>query len=303
MIQRLEQRFGKYAIPHLMNYIIGGYLIGYLVYVASMMTGQSLISFLLLDPHWILRGQIWRLFSWVLLPPIQNIFFEIIMMVFYWQLGRVLEANWGAFRFNLYIFGGILFTIIGAFAVYGIMFAVTGIPVSLNGYFTTEYINLSIFLAFAVCFPDNQVLLYFIIPVKMKWLAIVYGAIVAYDFLIADLPGKVAIVASMLNFLVFFWMHGHKPGAYSYRRYNRSPKGFSFGFGKKGAGAAPGGRPPGPSPFGGRQGGSMNISRHKCCICGRTDISNPDLTFRFCSKCNGNYEYCNDHLFSHQHKS
>ncbi len=287
MISQLERRFGKYAIPHLMNYIIGGYLIGYLIYVASMQTGHSLVSYLVLDPHWILRGQVWRLISWVLLPPIQNIFFEIIMMVFYWQLGTMLEARWGTFRFNLYIFGGIFFTVIGSFLIYGFMLLTTGISVSLNGYFTTEYINLSIFLAYAISYPDMQVLLYFIIPVKMKWLAIVYGVIVAYDFLITGLPGKMAIAASLLNFAVFFLMSGHKPLStplHSYNKKSKIPR-------------------PGAKAFGGDFGSSknVNISRHKCSICGRTDISNPELVFRFCSKCNGNYEYCNDHLFSHKH--
>ena len=302
MIQRLERRFGQYAIPRLMNYIIGGYMIGYLIYVASMMTGRPLISYLVLDPHWIVQGQVWRLVSWVLLPPIQNVFFEIIMMVFYWQLGTMLEARWGAFRFNLYILGGILCTIIGAFLVYGFMFFTTGISVSLNGYFTTEYINLSIFLAFAISYPDMQVLLYFLIPVKMKWMAIVYGVIVAYQFLMTGLPGKVAIAASLANFLIFCLMSGHKTTGTFYR--SAGPR-----MGKRFAGFGPGkrssnGPAPGAAPFGGFSSGSdrtMNISRHKCSICGRTDISNPELVFRFCSKCNGNYEYCNDHLFSHKH--
>ena len=206
MIQRMERRLGRYAIPHLMNYIIGGYVIGYLIYVASMMTGQPYILYLTLDPRLILQGQVWRLVTWVLFPPIQIVFFEIIMMVFYWQLGTVLENTWGTFRFNLYIFGGMIFTIIGAFLVFAYEYIVTGIPVSLSGYFSTEYINLSIFLAFAVSYPEMRVLLYFIIPVKMKWMALVYGLIAAYEFVMSGTAGKVAIVASLLNFIVFYLM-------------------------------------------------------------------------------------------------
>ena len=295
MIQRLERRFGRYAIPHLMNYIIGGYLIGYLVYVASLMTDQPLIMYLTLDPRLILQGQVWRLVSWVLIPPMQNVFFEIIMMVFYWQLGTVLENTWGTFRFNLYIFGGILFTIIGAFVVFIATYLMTGIPVSLNGYFSTEYINLSIFLAFAVSYPDMQVLLYFIIPVKMKWMAIVYALIALYEFAMSGLAGKVAIVASLLNFIVFYLMTRNYKSISPYERARQH---------KWKRESAPRGQAntAGSSPFGGFHGrGPVNISRHKCAVCGRTDISNPELTFRFCSKCNGNYEYCNDHLFTHKH--
>ena len=300
MIQRLERRLGRYAIVHLMNYIIGGYLIGYLVYVASMMTRMPLLNYLTLDPKLILSGQVWRLVSWILIPPLQNPFFEIIMMVFYWQLGTMLENTWGAFRFNLYMFGGMIFTVIGSFILFFIEYFATGIPLSLSGYFSTEYINLSIFLAFAVSYPDMQVLLYFLIPVKMKWMAIVYGLIVVYDFAVTGLPGKVAILASLLNFIVFYLMTRNYKSVSPYEaarkaKWKAQTKGFNTGKANNAGG----------NPFSGFSGNSrnVNISRHKCAICGRTDISNPELTFRFCSKCNGNYEYCNDHLFTHEHKA
>lgn len=300
MIQRLERRLGRYAIPHLMNYIIGGYLIGYLVYVASMMTKVPLIMYLTLDPALILRGQVWRLVSWILIPPLQNVFFEIIMMVFYWQLGTMLENTWGSFRFNLYMFGGMIFTVIGAFILFLAEYAITGIPVSLSGYFSTEYINLSIFLAFAVSYPDMQILLYFLIPVKMKWMAIVYGLIVVYEFAVSGVAGKVAIAASLLNFIVFYLMTRNYKSISPYESARKAKwKQKMEGFGSGASSNTSTG-----SPFGGFSGGStrVNISRHRCAICGRTDISNPELTFRFCSKCNGNYEYCNDHLFTHEHK-
>ena len=219
-------------------------------------------------------------------------------MVFYWQLGTVLENTWGTFRFNLYIFGGMIFTVIGAFLVFIYEYAVTGIPVSLSGYFTTEYINLSIFLAFAVSYPEMRVLLYFIIPVKMKWMALVYGLIAAYEFVMSGMAGKVAIVASLLNFIVFYLLTRNYKSISPYeqarkRKWRRATAGTG----------QTGGQSAGGSPFGGFSGSgkTVNISRHKCAVCGRTDVSNPELTFRFCSKCNGNYEYCNDHLFTHKH--
>ena len=327
MIQQLEHRFGRFSIRHLMNYIIAGYAVGYLIYVATLATynstGINLLSLLYLQPHLILKGQVWRLISWVLIPPLQNPLFEIIMMVFYWQLGNTLEDTWGSFRFNLYIFGGMFFTVIGAFVVYAITYFSTGISASIGGMFTTQYINLSIFLAFAMSYPEMRVMLYFLIPVKMKWMAIVYVAIVAYEFLLSGTAGKIAIVSSLLNFIIFYLMTRNYKSISPYeqarkarwRQATSGPRGSGggagpFGFGGQAGGARSAGQPgAGPAtrqqptggfgfPGGGR---TVNIARHKCAICGRTDISNPELTFRFCSKCNGNYEYCNDHLFTHSH--
>lgn len=271
-LNKMERKFGKFAIRGLMKYIIICYVIGYLI---EFMMPQ-VYSFLTLEPYLIFHyGQVWRLVSWVLIPPpTGNIFFAVIMIFLYYQLGNALEQTWGTFRFNLYIFGGVIFTILGALLLY----VITGVnsPVSIGGSFSTYYINMTIFLAFAVCYPDMQVMLYFIIPIKMKWMAIVYGALILYEIVTSGWSGRVAIIASILNFLIFFLstrnyrrvspkeIHRKK----SYRRQVRQPKG---------------------------------VTKHKCAICGRTELDDPNLEFRFCSKCNGNYEYCQDHLFTHEH--
>lgn len=118
-----------------------------------------------LEPYYIIhKFQIWRIFTWIMIPETPNILFFAIMLLLYYQLGTALENAWGTFRFNAYIIGGMLATLIGAFVLYFIYGAVTGSPVAgVGGYFSMQYINLSIFLAFAVCFPDMEVLLYFII--------------------------------------------------------------------------------------------------------------------------------------------
>ena len=271
-LNKMERKFGKFAIRGLMKYIIICYVIGYLI---EFMMPQ-VYSFLTLEPYLIFHyGQVWRLVSWVLIPPpTGNIFFAVIMIFLYYQLGNALEQTWGTFRFNLYIFGGVIFTILGALLLY----VITGVnsPVSIGGSFSTYYINMTIFLAFAVCYPDMQVMLYFIIPIKMKWMAIVYGALILYEIVTSGWSGRVAIIASILNFLIFFLstrnyrrvspkeIHRKK----SYRRQVRQPKG---------------------------------VTKHKCAICGRTELDDPNLEFRFCSKCNGNYEYCQEHLFTHVH--
>ncbi len=327
MLAKLERKIGKYAIPNLMNYLIAGYLIGYLLQLLEGALGWTIYSLMTLEPHYIIHGlQFWRIITWVLIPPATGndffgVFFAAIMMFFYWQLGRVLEQQWGTFRFNVYIFGGIIFTIIGAFLLY-VGYLLTGFTVTgMGGYFSTNYINLSIFLAFAVMYPDMRVLLYFIIPIKMKWMAIVYAIFMGITIVQAlgagNLPVAVAIVASLLNFGIFYigTKNSQSISPQQRRRQNAWKQatggfaGFNNGQGAQGSAQkgsdawerAKAAYEKGGATAANRTGGSGVISRHKCAICGRTELTNPDLEFRFCSKCNGNYEYCNDHLFTHKH--
>lgn len=311
MWNNLERRFGRFAIPRLMNYIIGGYAIGYLLYFMYRVTGLNYLAYLALDPYQILHitngipvPQVWRLITWVLIPPFgftfMDLIFGAIMMVFYWQLGNVLERSWGTFRFNCFIFGGIILTILFAFALYGIdgsVYPVTmqanAAPLAVWAYsfsFTTNYINMSIFLAFAICYPDMTVMLYFILPIKMKWMAILYAVITGYELitgLTAGNFGRVAVIlGSLVNFGIFYLSTRD-----FYRVSPRQVKRRAT-FRKQTAETN--------NPFAAAQ-GSRQGYRHKCCICGRTDVTNPELTFRYCSKCKGNREYCEDHLFTHTH--
>lgn len=275
-LNKLEKKFGKFAIPNLSLWLVLTYAIGYIM----MYMAPGLLSYLTLEPAFILQGQVWRLVTWVLIPPSAgNIFFYIIMIMLYYSLGSALERTWGTFRFNAYIFGGMLFTIIGAFITYGFYYFTGSLTVGIGYYVTTYYINMAIFLAFAVCFPDMQILLWFIIPVKMKWMAYVYAALTIYDFVTAGAAGRIAIVAALLNFLIFY---------FSTRNYQRvSPKEIHrkrvFKAQMRDAQRTSG------------------VTKHKCAICGRTEEDDPTLEFRFCSKCDGNYEYCQDHLFTHEH--
>ncbi len=275
-LNKLERKMGRFAIPNLIVWILAGYVVGYtLSYLAP-----GALNYLTLEPYYILKGQIWRLVTWVLMPPDSSLLFAVIMVIFYYQLGQALERTWGTFRFNVYIFGGIIFTVIGAFILYGVMYAVYGVPVAgMGAFFSTNYINMAIFLAFAVCYPDMEVLLYFIIPIKMKWMAVVYGVLIIFSLIQTNWAGRVAIIMSLLNFLVFY---------FSTRNYKRiSPKEIHRRQTFKSQMRQPAGH-----------GG---VTKHKCAICGRTELDDPTLEFRFCSKCEGNYEYCQDHLFTHQH--
>lgn len=279
-LNKMERKIGKYAIPNLMIYLIAAYCIGFVIY----MVNPNFMLMLTLSPYHILHGQVWRLITWILMPTDTRVFSLLIMALLYYQLGSALERSWGTFRFNVYIFGGMLFTVIGAFILYGI-YAASGtgnletISLISSLTFTTNYINLTIFLAFAVMYPEMQILLFFIIPVKMKWMAVVYAVLIAINLILTSWGGRIAIIMSILNFLIFFL---------STRNYRRvSPKEIH----RKQVFKAQMREP---------RKGSM-VTKHKCAVCGRTELDDPNLEFRFCSKCDGNYEYCQDHLFTHQH--
>ena len=279
-LNKMERKIGKYAIPNLMIYLIAAYCIGFVIYTVN----PNFMLMLTLSPYHILHGQVWRLITWILMPTDTRVFSLLIMALLYYQLGSALERSWGTFRFNVYIFGGMLFTVIGAFILYGIYAAAgTGsletISLISSLTFTTNYINLTIFLAFAVMYPEMQILLFFIIPVKMKWMAVVYAVLIAINLILTSWGGRIAIIMSILNFLIFFL---------STRNYRRvSPKEIH----RKQVFKAQMREP---------RRGSM-VTKHKCAVCGRTELDDPNLEFRFCSKCDGKYEYCQDHLFTHQH--
>ncbi len=286
-MNKLEKRFGRFAVNNLIVYLLACYVVGYAIKFIGWMKGLDLLGYMTLEPYYIIHGhQFWRIVTWLFIPPTDSPIWAIFMFILYYQLGMALERSWGAFRFNLYIFGGIFLTFISAFAVYGIM-ALTGMQYSIGDFISTYYINLSIFLAFSACFPDMRVMLYFFIPIKMKWMAIVYVVIVGMSAFTYIRYGAwfaaVPIFASLLNFVIFFF------GTKNLSRFN--PKDIKRRQEFKKAAA-----PPPEYTRGGSQ-----IARHKCAICGRTELTNPELQFRFCSKCNGNYEYCNEHLFNHKH--
>ena len=177
-------------------------------------------------------------------------------------------------------------TYMGIIQIYCIYFIWNG------SQFSTYYISLSIFLAYALTYPDMKVLLYFVIPIKMKWMAIVYAALVVYDIVRYFMGGAwfmaLPIIASLLNFIIFFL------GTRNLNRYNPKEIHRRNQFKR-----AMGESKTVPFPGGSKSG---EVTKHKCAVCGRTEKDDPNLEFRFCSKCNGNYEYCQDHLYTHIHK-
>lgn len=293
-MSKWEKKFGKYAIPNLTFILIGCYIAGYFL----KWTASSVMGYLTLNPYAILHGQVWRLVSWVISPPSSFDLFTIIMLLFYLSLGTTLERVWGTWQYNIYIFTGILLTVLASFVCMGVFYLVYGEAASIvmellctlgAGCFSTYFINMSIFLAYAATFPNAEVLLMFVIPIKVKFLGFVYGAILVYQMVSYYRVGKsgyewywfgvAAIAASLLNFLIF-WLRSRNHMHLSPKQVRRKME-FRQDIRRN------------PNP---------KITKHKCAVCGRSEEDDPTLEFRFCSKCNGNYEYCQNHLFTHQHK-
>ena len=279
-----ERKFGKYAIKNLSFVLVACYAIGYVFQIAD--RSNTLIYYLSLNPYAIIHGQVWRLFTWILIPPpTGNIFFALLMIYVYCSIGTTLERTWGTYRYNVYLFQGMLFTIAGSFLLLGyfyLLYADVGAETKAAYFaiasqsFSTYYINMSIFLAFAATFPETQFLIMFIIPIKAKVLGIIYGIMLLFDFFSRGAEGKFAIGASLLNFVVFFItsrskMHLNPKQIRRRHEFKRDVR------------------------------KNTGITKHKCAICGRTEVDSPGMEFRFCSKCDGNYEYCEEHLYTHTH--
>jgi hypothetical protein len=184
------------------------YAVGFLIVIIN---PTFYYQYLTLDANAILHGQIWRIFTFIMEPPTTSLIWIIFSLSLYYFIGSNLERVWGSFRFNLYFFSGVIFHVLAAIIVY----LVTGISMQMG----TTYLNLSLFLVFAALFPDVQFMLYFIIPVKVKWLAILDLVMFGYAILQAFMPAyggdptfgimykanALAAVVSLLNFLIFYF--------------------------------------------------------------------------------------------------
>lgn len=281
-MDKLEKNWGRYAISDLHKYFIIAALLGSVLSYTEI--GVGIISFLTFSVRDILRGQVWRLVSWVICPHGGRGIFMILFMLCLIPMGRHLERFLGTFRMNVYLIGGVLLSAFGGILVYiGTYFLLgVGFPV----YLSTSYILLSIFMALALCMPDATVYFYFLFPIKMKWMLVVYLIELGYEvftyFSISWMTGIVygtQIIFALVNLFVFFYFA--KPRLS--RKQRQRQKVYQSAMRQE------------PRP-------GSQIYRHKCVICGRTELDDPNLTFRYCSKCTGNKEYCNEHLFTHEHR-
>ena len=257
-----------FGISNLMKYITIANAVLWLLNAVN----SRILPYMVFSPYWILHGQVWRLISFIFIPPSTGIL-AFIAFYFYYFLGSTLEQQWGTARFNLYFFSGVVLTILFGFLIYWI----TGISVSLTAY----YLFLSMFFSFAVLFPDMQVLLFFVIPVKMKWLAIVDALFFIYGIFTTPFPANLVPVVAILNFFLFC---GEDLMA-MFGVYKKSANTISF---QKAAREI-------------RRKQAASLYHHKCAVCGKTDTDYPELEFRYCSKCAGYHCFCQEHINSHIH--
>ena len=316
-LKNMERRFGRYAIHELPVIMIAFQVVGYTL----AMLAPKMLSWVCFDPGAICRGQIWRLVTWVLMPPSSLDIFTVIMLFFYYWIARTLANTWGDFYFNVFILGGILITDIGMMIAYSV-FRSLGTPASLlniaaiSAVVTTYYIQTTILLAFAFTYPNAQVLLYFVIPIKMSWLGIFEAVMLVYSFIKSPLAAqRLVILLAIVNIVIYFLMTrdlkrlSPKQAAGKAKQRRTPGAGWGSTFSHRNSvhtGTSAGSRQNAQGSTSRRSAVGYtqiypNGARHRCTICGRTELDDEKLEFRFCSKCEGNHEYCQDHLFTHQH--
>lgn len=262
---KIKGRRENFGIKDLM-FIIS--MANLLVYVLSVFGNTNLSLALALIPEKVLQGEVWRIISYIFIPPTFNPFFFVLVIYFYVFIGRELERYWGTFKFNIYYFTGV--------AIISLVSMVFNVPVT-----SISNLNMSLFLAYAILNSEHIVYLFMIIPVKMKYLAIVMSTIIVYDFINAGFwQLRIVVLAPIINLLIFFVPRFIKNTSSGVKARKRTQEFESkvLKFEKE------------------------DSFIHKCYICGKTDRSDENMEFRYCSKCNGHYEYCNDHIFDHEHK-
>jgi hypothetical protein len=257
MLARLEKRFGRYAIPNLTVILAGGQVLFYFAAAVN----ESLMDAMVLDSARVREGEWWRLLAFMFMPKAWHPLFFVIGVLVFWFMGRALEEQWGAFRYNIFLLIGYLATI-------------AAVMISPTGQATNYYLLWSVLLAFALLYPDFTILLFFILPVKVKWIGLFVWMIYAISFVGGDMVTRLTILAAVLNILLFFW-----PDLVAVvRRQARTVKRQAQASAER------------DEPF------------HRCTICGKTERSHPKLDFRYCPQCTGSPCYCEDHIQNHQHR-
>ena len=266
----LHPRFG---IPGLMRYIVGANLI---IYFLSMFAKAGTLSFLALDTSAVFSGELWRIVTYALIPSYDGIWLFISLIFYYW-LGEALERLWGSAKFTIYYISGVLLTAIAVL----LAALISGVPYYVAG---ADYVNSTLFFAYAMTYPETMVRIMFVIPIKMKWVAWAEGALYGLSVILALTEGAwgaaLIPVVALLNFFVFFSPEFYRKA--DVVRARTRPQAVQF---RKAVHAQQ----------------KERGYNHKCCVCGKTDADYPDMQFRYCSKCAGYHCFCEDHIFNHVH--
>jgi len=256
-LKKIERKLSPFAIHNLTMYLVGGQGTAVLLCLAA----PAFFGSMVLQPEAVMAGQWWRLLTFTVTPPCGNPVLAIFALYLLYFMGSSLEAQWGALRYNLYVLIGFIMTIGAAFLF----------PYSVA---TNIYVTGSIFLAFAQLYPEYEILLFFILPVKVKWLALLTWIGYAFSFIVSDWAGRLLVLAAVANFLLFFG-----PDFFQTMRYGRRKV-------RHQAQAA----------------AARAKAIHTCADCAVTDKTHPAMDFRYCTKCDPPVEYCEVHLGRHEHR-
>ena len=266
-IAKFCYRHPNFGIPNLMRYVA---IANVLLWLLNMVN-PLLLSYLAFSPVHIMHGQVWRLVSFVFFPPGSGLL-ALIAIYFYYWIGSTLEQHWGTGQFTLFFFSGAALTV-----VFGmLMYFITGSSYGMDA----QYIYLSMFLSFATLFPDMQVLLFYVIPIKMKYLAYLDVALFVWGILTGSFPSNLLPVIALVNYLIFC-------GDMLFAGIRRRPSSTVVNFRKA------------SREIKARE--RERLYRHKCAVCGKTDTDYPTLEFRYCSRCEGYRCFCEEHIHNHIH--
>lgn len=273
LLARLERRFGRYAIPNLVGFVVGGMAIVWVLSLAKPEFQERLS----LDIQAVRHGEVWRLVTFLFIPPPSSPLWILINLYFTWWVGSSLEQNWGAFKFNAYYLLGALGTVVAAV---------------IAGPATNFWLDASLFLAFATVFPDVTILLFFVIPVRVKWLGIIAAVGIAYAAATGTWGTRGSIVASLANYLLFFGEHWY--GVMKHRGVVARQKVRREGMRSSGR--------PGPTGVSDRDGepSAFVFGTRVCAICGAREADGTDIRVCSCEKCGRQQRaLCLEHARNH----
>jgi len=256
LLDRLENKLRPYAIANLTMYLVVSQIVIYVFIMANLID----IEQILLIPSKVLQGQVWRLATFLVIPPVTNPIFAFFAWYLFYLMGTSLENHWGVSRYNIYLLIGYLTTVIVSF-----------LPPALPA--TNAFLGGSVFLAFAFLYPEFQLFLFFIVPVKIKWLAMITWIFYLLTFIIGTWTDRFLILASICNFLLFFGTDIIRKIKYGKKRMARQAERIS----------------------------TKDEPLHRCVVCRATEKTDSELEFRYCSQCQPVSCYCTEHLEGHEH--
>ncbi len=265
LINRLERKFGRWGIPNVTLFLIVGQVLLFALVMLRARDGGNPLANVALDPAKVADGEVWRLVTFLFVPFNMSFIWVIFSWILFYLFGTSLEQQWGTFRYNVFLLIGYVANVAAAFLAWAVMGQ--SMPAS------NLFLYGTVFLAFARLFPDFTINLYFVLPIRIKWLALLMWIGYGYTLLTADWLGKLLVIASVLNYLLFF-------GKEHWRDLRQGQRQRSFQTKVK---------------------QSTKRLVHECRICGNNSGASPKMLFRYCSKCAGQCCYCPEHISDHEH--